>query len=776
VNAGHTRTHSSRITAITAFIAALTTCLAFFVGDLSPRALVAGASESADEDVSMSLLSADSTVTSDSGYHAKIAVTNTSGRAIHDASLSIDISTSSIIAASQMQSWADGGSSPSTPTSLEPSKDLTDLSLPNNASTTITVAVPAESYGLSAITTWGAKPVEFSLSWNSDDYHATQLRTFFTRTTDGLHISSTPAMSIIPVMQVTENAWEQNTEKTDTLVTKGFTPENQEEPENQAEQSAASWMTQSSQIVTRAPSAQTAIQNQFQLAYEFPQIQVIAEPSALGTAQKDSTIPQIAAITQPYDFDITGYASSPKLGWKQAGIDESMFSASTAQDLFKSADTDGTDSADDTSAKPPLPIALEGSASWDQASLNLAKKQGYSFVLGDADVSTSVSHAVLTGQETIQTDSGPITMLMNEPVLSTLAQNSATSAEASGENSSAGRIARFVAQSAVYQMQRPYVNRTLLVSLGQNASSPFVTSLMKAINDSSWITPANLDSLITPPSTPKDMQPDTLGSSLGDNAFPLGTRHMSSALTSRYSAALTTLAGNAQTIKELGSNILDDSEQGGKDDSSKNDPQSLARQNANSEDTLLTADEWVSQLNHVHSLLTFLAMSSPQSSESSAATAIDSNVVQQLHSHITVVPPKKVNVMSQTASLLVNVENRLPFPIKVQIFGTTNSNAITMTPSQTVTVPTNSEAQSTLTISVVGSSSAQAQILLADRAGKTFTSVKTTQITAHLTLNDMSGNIILAFAGILTIFGLWRQFTRKKRRKAAQQKAEKTSR
>jgi hypothetical protein len=752
--------HFRRIALPVKIIASLCAVVTFFAFMTLIFVSDANGQESANGSVAMSMLEQDDLVTSTSGYHAELQLTNTTGKDIRHAHLGIFINTSSLIAATQMQTWEDGGSTPSTRTELVPTQDLSNLSLPKNQQVLVDIVIPADSDGLKSIRSWGAKPVRFALSWDadsdgSDNDSTSQLRTYFVRTTDGLNIAQTPAMSIVPLLPLTKSAWEKNQDAITTLISTGF-PDSTEG--GQTELSTSAQMTWAARALTPSASEHEQLLEQIELAQKFPQIQTVADPAVANTA--NSLLPSLAGITQPYDFDITGYSDSPKLNWKAAGIDDSMFAATTSLGLLN---------AGGSPDKALLPIALEGSASWDTASLTLAKEQGYSVVIGDGDISTSATHAVLTGRQVVQTDEGPVTMLMTEPVLSTLAHNKPTDAQASGETTQAGRIARFIAQSAVYQMQRPYAARTLLVSFGADADPTFVESLMKSINGASWLTNAPLDSLVDLEATPEGMQPDTLGQFINDGTpFPLNGHDIPPSVSDRYTSAIKTLTGNSRTIAALPSNFFDTStDSAGKD---TKDSQALARQDADAKNPAITPDEWVAQLECVHSLLAFMSISQGNLNNSQSPTSIDSEIIQQIHDGVSIAPPKSINVMSQTASLPITVENGLPFPVRIQVLGTTDSNAITTADSGLLTVPANSEAQATLPITVVGSGEAKANLSLADTTGKIFSSVKTTQITVSLTLNDMSGNIILAFAGILAVFGLIRQFTRKKRRLAAEQR------
>lgn len=147
----------------------------------------------------------------------------------------------------------------------------------------------------------------------------------------------------------------------------------------------------------------------------------------------------------------------------------------------------------------PIPCPSPGKQGrLDPAALSTARKQGYQYVIASHDFDSSTTATVHTGTYTIPTSAGDITVLSEQKELGDLAKGKPTSSDADGETSNAGRIARFVAQSAFYQMEQPYaaMNRNLLVCFGTNMSAAFIDTLMTAVEQSSWLQLTDLNDLI----------------------------------------------------------------------------------------------------------------------------------------------------------------------------------------------------------------------------------------------------------------------------------------
>ncbi len=98
----------------------------------------------------------------------------------------------------------------------------------------------------------------------------------------------------------------------------------------------------------------------------------------------------------------------------------------------------------------------------------------------------------------------------------------------------------------------------------------------------------------------------------------------------------------------------------------------------------------------------------------------------------------------------------------VKVSSLTDSMQIVTSRFDTVEVPAHGEAQVAFTIRVSTSGDANATIALFDRQGTTFGATQTTHITSALQISDKSGFVIIGFAVLLGIVGLWRQFNRKK--------------
>lgn len=137
-------------------------------------------------------------------------------------------------------------------------------------------------------------------------------------------------------------------------------------------------------------------------------------------------------------------------------------------------------------------------------------------------------------------------------------------------------------------------------------------------------------------------------------------------------------------------------------------------------------------------------------------------LVNSLVSGIRIIPPKNITVVSETASLPVVVSNSHPYPIKVYVAATTQSMEIVLARKTLVSVPANSETQVTLPVRVTTSTQTKATLSLEDRQHDTFSQSQFTTITGTLQISDKSGTIIIMFAFALGIWGLWRQFHRKK--------------
>jgi hypothetical protein len=131
-------------------------------------------------------------------------------------------------------------------------------------------------------------------------------------------------------------------------------------------------------------------------------------------------------------------------------------------------------------------------------------------------------------------------------------------------------------------------------------------------------------------------------------------------------------------------------------------------------------------------------------------------------SSVSITATEKITVVSETASMPVTINNSGPYPVRVRVSSLTDSMEIVTGRIAEVAVPARGNAQATFTIRVSTSGSTTAHLNLLDRKGVQFSTAQTTPITSTLQISDMSGFIFIAVAVVLGIFGLWRQFHRKK--------------
>ncbi|OLA42268.1 MAG: hypothetical protein BHW36_06610 [Firmicutes bacterium CAG:24053_14] len=122
-------------------------------------------------------------------------------------------------------------------------------------------------------------------------------------------------------------------------------------------------------------------------------------------------------------------------------------------------------------------------------------------------------------------------------------------AEADGEGTTAGRLARFVAQSAFYQMEQPYSERNLLVCLNGNSDPAVVDALMTDVEQSPWLNITDLNTL-------NNADPALSG----DDAAAIVPQSdgINDATQANLRQTLNTLAASTNDIKRFNASILTD--------------------------------------------------------------------------------------------------------------------------------------------------------------------------------------------------------------------------
>lgn len=646
-----------------------------------------------------------STITDTSGYHISVTVSNITSETITNATLTVSTNASYVfVSRTDIQQWAEGTARIPTPGLLGQS---TIASLAPGQSTTVAIDVDAGAQIMQSFSAWGPKPVLVSLE--GDASHIDDIHTFATRSPAGLNTTQTPAMNITMAMPITGDSWSVD----DTAIADQITGGD-----------ATDVFSSSKDAVTRHKALEQTIA-------KHDDLQIVGDPTYLTTL----TMPtQTDGIMQPADFDITAYSAyGNTAAFADAGISKQEWNADAAID-------DLHDALGDNTAQSNV-YAWQGDANWTLDALNVAASQGYSTVIATHDFDANDSATVETGKYVVPTDSGDVTVLAAQNVLTALAQSQPTSSQADGESTDAGRLARFVAQSAFYQMEQPYTSRNLLVCLSQDADPAFVDSLMQTIEQSSWLNLTDMNTLAAADaymSGADAMQAIPAESGLGEQCKTF------------ISDVLQQAQHADDTIERFRDVIIDD-----ESTTSKSDDNNAQTDGTND------VDHWVAQLSGTATNLAMAALEADDESRTALLEALRA-ITDDLNTTVHITPSETVSVVSETANMPVTVRNDLPFAVDIQVSSITDSAQIVTSRFEDIHIPANSESQVTFNIRVLTSGQAMATTTLVDRNGDVFGTSQATTITSALQISDKSGFVIIAFAVLLGILGLWRQFNRKK--------------
>lgn len=760
--------------------------------------LALGSTLPASEGLSLTLAKATPIITASSGYQASVTITNKSSQAAQAGTLTLRTSQYSLISSSNAQDWAEGRYNPYL-------FDLAQVSVPalkRNSSVTVTVTLKADDRNLASLRNWGPKPLEVVYqaaaqpnSGEADPRTGTtlsaHLNTFVTRSHDGLDEFKTPQMALTMVMPVVATGWQVRTQTSDTASV------NQKNKKLAATLALVHDPMSTDFPLTLTKKAKAYTLAQLKLLKDYPHLQSVIDPALLASLREDNTptsdkalasrsvaislYQAMSSISQPYSFDISRLTLDPE-GFEKAGVSADTWSvqagdslasdfqssssssssqpSSTGENSGQSKKTEENSSSSTPASVAKGAIAWEGSSSWTARSLETAARAGYKTVIANSARPVADDSIVETGHVVMNTAAGDVTVLVTQSTLTQLAEGQKTSEQALAENSDAGRLQRFIAQSAIFQMQQPYVQRNLLVSLGSRTSLANSRALLSALQSADWLksgTLADLRQGATNVSAHFDLAPDG------------NTAHTHAASTARQ---LSTLTKTLTTLSQLKKNVLvkasaKSSDNPGKEDKTDN-PQPLARQNAKSsaEDDV-TQDEWLAKLetSHMHLALASFASENADTQNGSAdltALQADQKMNAELSNAVSIVKPSVINVFSESAQTPVTVTNRLPYPVKVKLAAQTDTQLTTVSSGKTLTVHENSEAQATLHVRVVGTSQTTLSIQVTDEQGNVLGEPQTTMLYTQLPLNDLSGDILIVLAVVLGIVGLRRQFTRKK--------------
>jgi hypothetical protein len=694
-----------------------------------------------DDDISLCLLSTTAVVTNTSGFDAKISITNNTDDTLSSGTL--NTSTNALYPFTSrvdMQGWSEGNTHIPTPNTLNSSEVP---SLQAGATTTISIHLAADSTELKVMTSWGPKPL--LLSYSQGQERPTQVHSFLTRSADGLSTAQTPALSITAVFPLTSSSWNVDEDALSDLVTKSGESNNQSTASPAADTQSNS--TTSTSVLTLNKQAKERQQQLMALLNKHPQLQSIADPNYLSSF---AIPPQTSALMQPADFDITAYSQGNAESYTKAGITTKNWDTAAGLASLRAASGDAQASAQF--------YAWQGQGAWTLAALESAKQAGYSTVIADSDYEANNSSVAHTGKYVVTTKSGTVTVLAAQRELSRLAQGKSTSSDTDGESTDAGRLARFMAQSALYQMEQPYANRVLMVTFSEsNQNLQDADALMTAMEHASWIKLTDLQTL----DSADAYQDGSTASSSVPSTSGISSRKL--ALIDEY---LGTLASTQNDIVRFGSAILVQKKTGTTDDdadpSPASDTQALARGDASTSASQQNGDAtaWLEELKSTQVALALHTFNGTGMQQRFVKAS--SSLSSELLNGVSITPSESISVVSETASMPVTISNDHPYPVTVSVSSQTDSTIIATSRLTEATVPANSEVQVTFTIRVATSGEATTQITLLDRNGEQFGSTQSTRITSSLQLSDKSGLVLLAVGILFGALGLWRQFTRKK--------------
>ncbi|MBT1163029.1 DUF6049 family protein [Bifidobacterium felsineum] len=653
-------------------------------------------------------------VTASSGFHLQVIVTNNSDADTPAGTLMAATNALFTFASrSDMQSWAENGTNIPTPNPLG-SVDVPAITAGN--STTVTLDVTADQQALAAIRNWGPKPL--TIAYVAGNTRSV-MHSFLTRSSDGLSTAQTPAMNLTVAMPLTSGDWQTNETAITNLIEETDSAGSSSQASGKAQESTQSngnTNTENEENENNEPlllSAEGIAQTKAleQTVAKHPRLQIVADPLYL---QESGSKPTVAGIMQPADFDITSYAAiNNASAYTNAGVTDAQWTAENARTIYTAANK---------TTETPSAYAWQGSADWTIDALTKARAQGYSTVIASASFDNEQTDTVHTGTYVVNTTAGDVTVLKEQSELGTLAHGRATSKEATAETSDAGRLARLMAQSAFYQMEQPYTTRNLLVTFTRANSSAWIDQVMSALEQASWL---NLTDL----STMANTDPYHVSDSVNQSADTPDT--------SATQTMLNQLTASRQGVLRLANSIL--------------------------KDHGTESKQWLANLLTVHDGMALRALTGagPSDSHQRMAQAAQS-MSDTLLGSVSITPSEPVSVFSESAKMPITVSNKLPYAVSVKVNSITNSMQIVTSRTNDVVIPAHSEAQVAFTIRVSTSGSAIAHVSLADRQSVAFGNTQDTTITSVLRISDASGFIIIGFAVLLGLVGLWRQFNRKK--------------
>ena len=564
--------------------------------------------EETPETQSGAMLSIDSStavLTDTSGYHLSATVTNTTDQEIPSGTLTLAMNAFyTFVSRNDIQEWSEGIGQIPTPDIVGQSEVP---ALQPGASANVRIDAESSQEALASIHSWGPKPV--TLNYEADGVQQDEAHTFATRTGAGLNTPDTPAMNITIVQPLEAQGWTTDNTMLEQLVNKGGVT------------SAGL-----SKIAVPGKEDEARLKSLEETFTKHDKLQVVADPTYLKAMSMPT---QVDGITQPALFDITAYSAlNDSKTYDSASVGTSQWSAEQALKSYQSALGDPNASM--------TAYAWQGTGNWTIEALTKAKQQGYDTVIATHDFEEDDAATAETGKAIVSTDTGDVTVLTAQSALSNLAQGKATSsdAEADGEGTTAGRLARFVAQSAFYQMEQPYAERNLLVCLNDNSDPAVVDALMTDVEQSPWLNITDLNTLSNADPTLR-----------GDDAATIVPQSdgINDVTRANLRQTLSTLAASASDIKRFNASILTDD--------AKQAPAGLKA--------------WRRQLVNAHGIMALHALGGENPAGSTMVEGAG-QLASLLINGVAITPTENVNVVSETAQMPVTISNSHPYPVTVK--------------------------------------------------------------------------------------------------------------
>lgn len=719
----------------------LLTSLAVFAMLVSPLFAITPAASADETDssdsktsnaISLEVKNATTTLNGENDYTAQITITNNRSDSLGRGTLHAQVNPRYTFDSSLLlQEWADTDDTNQQYGNIRMTDDLGSVSvgaLDAGQSTTVTIHTSADDSVMKRFTTWGPKALSYK--YECGNQSTITLHSFITRTQDGLNIAKTPQIGLVMALPLTTAQWKLNDKQVNTLLTQNADDNtgdaNQADITNSADGNSGS--------LTRLTTAHN--ENMTSLAHILQQnssIQTVADPVYL---KEFSSKPTADALMQPAGFDVAFHGqNSDAYDWQKAGLSTEQWNASATGKLYQAAmNADGKQTGQTNST--PTAIAWQSRAPWTMQALTEAKKLGYSTVVAESGYDSGTPDAVHTSKITVPTAAGNVNVLNTQKELSSLAQGTATSENAVAESTSAGRLSRFVAQTAFYQMERPYEKRTLLVSLGSTQDANALNSLMRATKSCDWLKLESLNTLIKAQSSTSSSDAVKRANAVK----PLNQQDSETLIDNVKS-----LQSSRTAISQFATSVLAD------DDAKTASPTTATTD----------AQSWINTLLNAHDDLALKAFSS-SSVQNLLVTKGCRQLANGLYSGISIAQPEAINVVSQSAEMPITISNDHPYPVHIRYSASSDSTQLTTANSIDVVIPAHGKTQSTLNMHVQGSLHATVTISLTDRNDHRFGTQTYATVISFIQINDWSGYAILAFALLLGIWGLWRQFHRVK--------------